>query len=76
MARWCKGKKVKSHGKLERIQNLSVCLCGAAHREQHRDGGLPSGPHRRRGGRPTLLRGAVVPVGGQHLRSRPVHQNH
>ena len=38
--------KHQSHGKPERLQNLSVCLRGAAHREQHRDGGLPSGRDR------------------------------
>ena len=65
---WCHGKQW--------LQNLSVRLCGAAHREQYRAGGVSGGRHRRCGRGVALLRGAVVPAGRLDLRPRPVHQNH
>ena len=68
--------KHQDHEKPERFQNLSVCLRGAAHREQHRDGGLSSGPHRRRGRRAALLRGAVVPARWLDLRTGAVSPYH
>ncbi len=68
--------KHQGHGKPEGLQNLSVCLCGAAHREQYRAGDLSGGRDQRRGYRAALLRGAVVPVGRLDLRPRPVYPNH
>ena len=70
---WCKH---QGHGKPERLQNFPVRLCGIAHCEQYRIGGVSGSRDWWRSKWAALLRGAVVPTRRINLRTRPVHQNH